>query len=47
MIEMAKKDLNDMETKKDKYESRLKIFLLPKDEDDDKNAIKICYAQAV
>ncbi len=39
MIEMAKKDLNDMETKKDNYESRLKIFLLPKDEDDDKNAI--------
>ncbi len=39
MIEMAKKDLNDMETKKNNYESRLKIFLLPKDEDDDKNAI--------
>ena len=39
MIEMAKKDLTDMETKKDKHESRLKIFLLPKDEDDDKNAI--------
>ena len=39
MIEMAKKDLNDMENKKGKHESRLKIFLLPKDEDDDKNAI--------
>ncbi len=39
MIEMAKKDLADMEEKKEKYESDLKIFLLPKDEDDDKNAI--------
>ena len=25
--------------KKEKYESQLKVFLLPKDEDDDKNAI--------
>ena len=39
MIEMAKKDLLEMETKKLKYENELKIFLLPKDEDDDKNAI--------
>ena len=39
MIEMAKKDLADMEEKKEKYENDLKIFLLPKDEDDDKNAI--------
>ena len=39
MIEMAKKDLNDIEVKKENYESQLKIFLLPKDEDDDKNAI--------
>ena len=38
MIEMAKKDLNDIEVKK-KITSQLKIFLLPKDEDDDKNAI--------
>ncbi len=39
IIEMAKKDLNDMELKKIKYENELKIFLLPKDEDDEKNAI--------
>ncbi len=39
MIEMAKKDLRDIEKKKIKNENSLKIFLLPKDEDDDKNAI--------
>ena len=39
IIEMAKRDLNDIENKKQKYENELKIFLLPKDEDDDKNAI--------
>ncbi len=39
IIEMAKKDLQDMEKKKELYENKLKIFLLPKDEDDDKNAI--------
>ena len=39
MIEMAKRDLNEMESKKIKYANELKIFLLPKDEDDDKNAI--------
>ena len=39
MIEMAKKDLNEMENKKERFENKLKIFLLPKDEDDDKNAI--------
>ena len=36
---MAKKDLGEMENKKNLYENKLKIFLLPKDEDDDKNAI--------
>ena len=36
---MAEKDLNDMKIKKKDYEDKLKIFLLPKDEDDDKNAI--------
>ena len=36
--ELAQKDLNDLVKKKEKYESELKIFLLPKD-DDDKNAI--------
>ncbi|MDB9742892.1 peptide chain release factor 1 [Pelagibacteraceae bacterium] len=39
MIEMAGKDLNQLKEKKKDYENRLKIFLLPKDEDDDKNAI--------
>ena len=39
IIEMAKKDLQDMKEKKEEYENKLKIFLLPKDEDDDKNAI--------
>ena len=39
MQEMAKKDLDEMEQKKKKHENELKIFLLPKDEDDDKNAI--------
>ncbi len=39
MMEMAKKDLNEIENKKIRFENELKIFLLPKDEDDDKNAI--------
>ena len=39
MIEMAKKDLSEMENKKVRFENELKIFLLPKDEDDNKNAI--------
>ena len=39
MLEMAEKDLNDLKLKKIDYENKLKIFLLPKDEDDDKNAI--------
>ena len=39
IIEMAEKDLNEMKSNKEKYENELKIFLLPKDEDDDKNGI--------
>ncbi len=39
IIDMAQKDLNEIKLKKEKYENDLKIFLLPKDEDDDKNAI--------
>ncbi len=39
IIEMAEKDLNEMKSNKEKYENELKIFLLPKDEDDEKNAI--------
>ena len=36
---MAEKDLNQLKIKKIDYANKLKIFLLPKDEDDDKNAI--------
>ena len=39
IIELAQKDLNELTQKKEHYENQLKIFLLPKDEDDDKNAI--------
>ena len=39
IAEMAQKDLNDLKLKKEDYENKLKIFLLPKDEDDNKNAI--------
>ncbi len=39
MIELAQKDLNELTEKKEKYENDLKVFLLPKDEDDNKNAI--------
>ena len=39
MIELAEKDLSELLKSKEKWENNLKIFLLPKDEDDDKNAI--------
>jgi len=39
MIIMAKKELDTAEALKNKYEKLLKIFLLPKDEDDEKNVI--------
>ena len=39
IIEMAKKDLEDLKQKNTIFENKLKIFLLPKDEDDEKNAI--------
>tara|TARA_B100000963_G_scaffold337336_1_gene333237 strand:+ start:688 stop:1764 length:1077 start_codon:yes stop_codon:yes gene_type:complete len=39
MIDLAQKDLNELSKKKEHYENELKLFLLPKDEDDDKNAI--------
>lgn len=39
MVEMAEKDLEGLKIRKEDYENKLKIFLLPKDEDDDKNAI--------
>ncbi len=39
MKDLAQKDLNELVNKKEKYENDLKVFLLPKDEDDNKNAI--------
>ena len=39
MIELAKIELNELEARKDKNENKLKLFLLPKDEADTKNAI--------
>ncbi|MBD1150070.1 peptide chain release factor 1 [Pelagibacterales bacterium SAG-MED29] len=39
IIELAQKDLNELIEKKEKNEKDLKIFLLPKDVDDNKNAI--------
>ena len=39
IIDLAQKDLDELIKKKEKNETNLKIFLLPKDEDDDKNAI--------
>ncbi len=39
IIELAKIELNQLEAKKDKNENKLKLFLLPKDEADTKNAI--------
>ena len=39
MVDLAQKDLNELIKKNEKHESDLKLFLLPKDEDDDKNAI--------
>ncbi len=39
IIDLAEKDLNELIKKKEKYENDLKLFLLPKDDDDNKNAI--------
>ena len=39
IIEMAQKDLEDLAKKRKNNENQLKIFLLPRDEDDGKNAI--------
>jgi peptide chain release factor 1 len=39
IIEMAQKDLDDLDKKRKNNENQLKVFLLPRDEDDDKNAI--------
>ena len=39
IIDLAQKDLNELLVSKERYENELKVFLLPKDEDDNKNAI--------
>jgi len=39
MIQMAESELNELLKKKETYEKQLKIYLLPKDEADGKNAI--------
>ena len=39
LIKMAEIELNDLKEKHEKIEKRLKLFLLPKDEADKKNAI--------
>ena len=39
MITLAQKELELAETKNNLYEKKLKIFLLPKDQDDEKNSI--------
>ena len=39
MIDLAQKDLDELIKNKEKYENDLKLFLLPKDDDDDKDAI--------
>jgi len=39
MISLAEKELKEAEIKKEKNEKKLKIFLLPKDSDDEKNTI--------
>jgi len=39
MIQLAKSELSELLIKKEKYEKALKLFLLPKDEADTKNAI--------
>ena len=39
MILLAEKELKDAEEKKEENEKKLKIFLLPKDKDDEKNTI--------
>ena len=39
ILSEAKKELLDLNKKKTQYENKLKVYLLPKDEDDKKNAI--------
>ena len=37
--EMAENDLEEIKSKEQEYEKKVKVFLLPKDEADEKNAI--------
>ena len=39
LLKMAENEINDLQTQYDKIEKKLKLFLLPKDEADKKNAI--------
>ena len=39
IIDLAQKDLDELIKKKEKNENDLKVYLLPKDQDDNKNAI--------
>ncbi|MDC1096240.1 peptide chain release factor 1 [Pelagibacteraceae bacterium] len=39
MVSLAEKELLSINSKKEDYENKLKVFLLPKDKDDQKNAI--------
>ena len=39
IIDLAQKELENAESKRNNFEKKLKIFLLPKDRDDEKNAI--------
>ena len=39
ILDLAQKDLSELIKKKEQYENELKVFLLPKDDDDDKNTI--------
>jgi peptide chain release factor 1 len=39
MIALAEKELNQLKKKREDHTNKLKIFLLPKDKDDNKNAI--------
>ncbi len=36
---MAEQDLEEIKSKEQEYEKKVKVFLLPKDEADEKNAI--------
>ena len=39
MLENGRKDLEELKVENKKFENELKLFLLPKDDDDEKNAI--------